>query len=115
MARSRASEIDLNFDGLTDALTNLVGTLILFVFLLMAVTREKTAVRPPAPPPVFLPADAPAHARRSVDLLEEVAQLQAELQGMEAQTAAVENDIDMLRTRVAELARRAQSPPGKSP
>lgn len=38
--RRRQDGIELNFDGLTDAVTNLVGTLILLVVLVMALTHE---------------------------------------------------------------------------
>ena len=55
--KRRNSGVEFNFDGLTDAVTNLVGSLILLVVLILAVTTPKMAglTRLPEPENVAAP------------------------------------------------------------
>jgi hypothetical protein len=98
MPRRPIAEIELNFDGLTDSLTNLVGTLILFVFLLFVLTRES------ALPGVASGFDNRAGGNRSAtDLLQEITRLQALLKSLESQVAQQESDLPQLRQRLDTL------------
>lgn len=112
MSRSRHQELELNFDGLTDALTNLVGTLILFVFLLLAVTGDKRseAETPPAMAALW---EQTGEVHSSAELTRRILDLQAELGDLEANTGALESEIESLRARAGELAKRAAAPGGK--
>ncbi len=47
MPRPRTSQLELNFDGLADSVTNLVGALILLIVLLIGVTQRAVIAPPP--------------------------------------------------------------------
>ena len=107
MAQRRAG-VELNFDGLTDSVTNLVGSLILLVVLVVAVTGPKVAGIEELPPP-----DNEPGAEQEVDLLLEqirvlkleVQTVDRDIQGMEARLPEIAAELDELRRQSEELFR----------
>src|SRR5437868_668991 len=108
MARSRDTDLELNFDGLTDSLTNLVGTLILFVFLLFALTRE---IKPEVAPQVVpkLAWTEVGKKRPTADLIRELASMQGELAALDGLVKQQESQAASLRERIDDLSRRAKT------
>lgn len=105
MPRGRTTEIELNFDGLTDSLTNLVGTLILFVFLMFVLTRESSL---PQTASGFRDRAGGAH---SIDkLLQRAAQLQSELQVIDQQIEQQATALPQLRHRIEVLVNKTKNP-----
>jgi len=98
MPRRPITEIELNFDGLTDSLTNLVGTLILFVFLMFVVTRENSL---PGAASGFHDRAGGTHSIQQ--LLQRAAQLQAELQVIDQQIEQQAAALPPIRHRIEEL------------
>lgn len=100
--RRRGSQFRMNFDGLTDAVTNLVGALVLLVVLLIGIT-ERASYRPPT-----VAAGAAAEGdqtdetqledlfRRTEILREQVAQANRRIDRYEAELATI-------RERVADI------------
>jgi len=96
--RGKSSEFEINFDGLTDSVTNLAGALILLVVLLLGVTTNAVQTTP-SPPPV-----APGVGTGSLDgLLEQVVVMRAELRSAGAQLDEVERDVRGLREKIGQL------------
>lgn len=90
--RGRYGDDELNFDGLTDAVTNLVGALILLVVLVIAVTGPKQLGVEELPPP-----ENTAGESRAID------QLLARMQQLRVHLTEVERDITTLEARVPDL------------
>jgi hypothetical protein len=82
----------MNFDGLTDSVTNLVGSLILLVVLVVAVTKPKIEGVTDLPPP-----DNTAGAQRPIDPLLE------ELRVMRDRITELDRDVQRMEGRVPEL------------
>jgi TolA-binding protein len=104
MARSRDSQVEMNFDGLADSVTNLVGALILVLVLVIGMTDEagsQTPVTPVAPPSEPSPAE-PSRGDRTLPTLENrVAILRSRLQ-------TSDQDVTRLRSRLGELQEQAK-------
>ena len=99
--RRRNTEIELNFDGLTDAVTNLVGALILLVLLLVGVTREYVIfAQPTAPPPPAPNMDEPLEGPKTLDELHrQVAVLRAAIIQADQEITELEQKMPDLRDR----------------
>lgn len=107
-ARKRNSELQLNFDGLTDSVTNLVGDLILLVVLLIGVTKE--AVRAPAESLSIETGENKKAPKSIVPLLDRINLLQSELQQVHREVAQLEGRLPDLRAEVEQLLRQAAAP-----
>ncbi len=106
----RSGGPEMNFDGLTDAVTNLVGALILLVMLCMGITREAFAQdrdpRPPNPGPG-------SGEKPTADLQRRINLLRAEIARVEEDVKRLEGVVPPLQKQVNELlekARQAQPP-----
>lgn len=102
MAR-RVSQLDLNFDGLTDAVTNLAGTLILIALLLMGLTQA--AVIPAAPNSVAPPDEQQAFEgpQKLDDLRQQIDQLLAGIHVSDQELEGLKKRLDELRARAEPL------------
>jgi TolA-binding protein len=106
-ARRRNESLDLNFDGLTDAVTNLAGSLILLVLLVMGLTAPRSPGAMPKPH---------VHQEKSVDELQRrAAELAITLQGTSEQVRQLETEVEALATRLAELQRPPAAAPSTNP
>ena len=115
MARRRDNEIELDFDGLADSLTDLVGTLTLFVFLLFVLSNE---IRPPAAAPSVptIGWEQVAGKSRSIaDLKREVSMLDRELATLNGAIKQEETQMAPLGERIDALIRKASAPPAAAP
>ena len=93
MSRKRnASEIELNFDGLTDSVTNLVGVLILLVVLLVGVTSSKA-----------LSLNAERSESSGTKKVEELIVLQRATELLRIQIANVDQQISKIEAELPEL------------
>ena len=105
MVRERRSQpTTVNFDGLTDVVTNLAGTLILLVVLLLGLTTE---ARP------RLPAGGPAGektARPIEPLLRQIQVVELEIQSVDGQIRLIEQGVGELESRVESLRDEAPAP-----
>jgi len=107
MARKRDSDIELDFDGLADSLTDLVGTLTLFVFLLYYLSHETKPV--PAPPNVIHRGwEDPGKTRSLSDLRGALTLLEGELTALDRAIQHEETQIGPLRDRLSALAAKAR-------
>lgn len=110
--RNRASRQEMNFDGLADSVTNLVGALILVVVLVMGVTEEAVS-QAPAPEPV-----PQGNPRSILPLQQRLATLQAQMEQVQQSAKALNGQLDSLRTEADELFKKVDQlqppPPEKS-
>jgi hypothetical protein len=91
--RRHNSGLNVNFDGLTDSVTNLVGSLILLVVLVVAITQPKRLGVSDLPPP-----DRKIGAQQPIDTLLEGIRLTRD------ETQDVESDIERYELRLPEIA-----------
>lgn len=115
MARTvRNDQLDMNFDGLTDAVTNLVGNLILIVILMFGITSEVTLTEPPqavaAPGPRQLPPPNATGTKQVGDLLLELETLQAVIAQVDRELAELEDRVPELQSRAEAVIRKAAKP-----
>lgn len=112
--RRRASDIEFNFDGLTDSVTNLVGALILLVVLLIGVSREAVSQTQPRPQPE---PPKPGGDKSIRPILERVNLLKGELAAMDGQIRTFEVRIAEQQQRIDELLAKLQAvePPKPKP
>ena len=105
MARQRRDQaLVLSFDGLTDVVTNLAGTLILLVVLILGVTRAaQRGGSPPSAPP--------EGNRRLENLLREVQALEMQTRLIDRQIQQMEEDLPELEKRANELRQKWRSAP----
>jgi hypothetical protein len=90
MAQVRNNDsVNVNFDGLTDSVTNLVGALILLVVLLVGITTK--AVQD-APTPAFV-GESQVGQLPVDELLEQVVVLQAQLDNANQQVRIVAQQV----------------------
>lgn len=109
MARSAPQSIEMNFDGLTDSVTNLTGTLILVALLLIGMTTSY--VRPAAKPKAAAPNEAEEAASRPMgELLARLQTLQGQLASSDAEIKQMEQRLEELQDRYTELTNRAAKP-----
>ncbi len=105
MRKRRQAGIDLNFDGLIDVVTNLVGSLILLVVLVIAVTKPKQSGIDELPP-----RENTAGAEKAMDpLLEEIRSLREQLQTEAAGIRQMEERIPELENEIQELQDESKS------
>lgn len=97
MGKRPDCSLEINFDGLTDTVTNLVGSLILLVVLVVAATRPKVQGVAELPVP-----DNSVGAERAIDPLLD------ELGRMRTQIESVEGEIQRMEARLPELAEEIQ-------
>ncbi|NQT16475.1 MAG: cell envelope integrity protein TolA [Planctomycetes bacterium] len=97
MTRRRRSEsVVLNCDGLTDAVTNLTGTLILLVVLIFGITTE-ARIAPPSEA-------GEAHEGRPIDpLVEETEILKLQIQQVDREIRRLEGDLPRLEQQAEDL------------
>lgn len=113
MARTRRSdEIELNSDGLTDAVTNLTGTLILLVVLMFGIThavQPEMELPPPAPENTGKPVGP---LLRKIEMLRrEIQNVDGQIRGLEQRIPALEQEVERLRTEAAKRANESSPPP----
>jgi hypothetical protein len=108
--RAREGGIQFNFDSLTDTITNLSGTLILIVVLVLgltrAVTREVVPPPPPGPP-------GQAGGKPIAPLLRQVEQLKLQIRAVDQEVGSLEAILPELQQAVEDLRKRAPPPRSK--
>jgi predicted ATP-grasp superfamily ATP-dependent carboligase len=100
MPGRRQTTLELNFDSLTDTITNLCGGLILIVVLVVTISHPKKSGTPNLPPP-----DNKLGAESAIDkLLDRIQtmsvdaqQVQQQIQGVEARLPEIEEQIEQLK------------------
>jgi len=107
--RGRASALRFNFDSLTDVVTNLSGTLILIVVLVLGLTREMK----PSPPPAPLPTDSRQAGKPIAPLLKQVEQLNREVRAVEEDIRQLELLLPELQQKVQKLRKDSAPQPGQ--
>lgn len=98
--RKRDSELDLNFDGLTDTVTNLVGNLLLIVVLLIGITRD-AVYSPPTPTPAATAGESDEDETNR--LLRQAELLRALIDGAGRQMGELQRELPELRKQVEGL------------
>lgn len=104
MTQPRRSQLDMNFDGLTDSVTNLVGALILLIVLLIGVTQQAVM----APPPDATPQSTGVEQSDDADttlaqLLRQATRLRAQAQQSRLHCRQIDQEVDELTTQAAPL------------
>ncbi len=99
MAKAKPTDIiDVNFDGLTDSVTNLVGAIILLVVLIVGVTTNALQ-KAPAPNEAM----ASQSGEFPVDaLLQQVVVLQAQIDGADQQVRLVARQVAEIRRQLSQ-------------
>jgi hypothetical protein len=104
MASPRTSAAQFNFDGLTDSITNLAGSLILLVLIVFALTTPKE-VGSQQPSSMVGPsgADVPMGP-----LVEKIQAMNSDVDRLEQQTRRIEDRLPQLTTELEKLKRKTQ-------
>ncbi len=96
----------MNFDPMTDTITNVAAAMIRLVILVLLITHAKT-------PEILLPPGPPTeagHAGRPVrPLLADIELLKAAIRDVDNKTAALEKELPALRDRVGKLRQAARA------
>lgn len=101
MARKRRnSQTELNFDGLTDSVTNLVGAMILLVVLLIGLTKRAV---PDQPPHAANSATQQTDVGEMNQLLLQVESLMVAIQQTDQEIKDLEAEVPQLRAQVETL------------
>ena len=108
--RPRSFQIELNFDGLTDSITNLVGALIVLVLILLGIMNSPRLLDVPSDK---ASGDAAAEAESVDDLLQEMQLLQARLAVIDSQMNSVESELPELKQKIVLLSKQAISEEGQ--
>lgn len=96
MAAPRKQGLELNFDGLTDSVTNLVGALILIVVLLIGITQRAVYT----PPAASVVTDSGVdEADRPLDT---IAELLRDLDALNSETVRIRDGVTSIEQRVPE-------------
>ena len=104
--RRRQSRVELNFDGLTDSVTNLVGALILLVVLIVGVTREAVSRQKETPKPKTGKKNA---GEKSIKPLQDrVNQMKAQLRDVDNDIEGQKRQLRSLREEVQDLIKKAE-------
>ena len=104
MAKRRQSTLDLNFDSLTDTITNLCGGLILLVVLVAGVSRSKQSGVTALPPPENkVGAESPMD-----ELIDQIQIMQAEAQQIHHDVQRVESELPQLEDEIEQLRRKSE-------
>jgi hypothetical protein len=118
MARRRGSGgIELNFDGLADSVTNLVGALILLVLLIIGVTREAVSQTTETPPRSQGGNENADGEVPLTPLANRAESLRSQLRSAERDIAEIDGNLEQLTQEVDELLQRVESvqPPASEP
>lgn len=113
LRRSRTSGQEMNFDGLADSVTNLVGALILVVILVIGVTGDAVS----QPPPEKSPSSRNGGDRSLKSLQNKLAALRVHLHDVEQETGKLNERLNSLRDEADELfdkVDRLQPPPSET-
>ncbi|HUG92361.1 MAG TPA: hypothetical protein VML55_16095 [Planctomycetaceae bacterium] len=103
-ARRREQQFNLNFDGLTDSVTNLVGALILLVLLIIGISREALSEDKPPPSP-----QPPEIGQKSIiPLQHRVTLLQSQVHAVDVEITALDVRMNTLRDEIDELLRKVE-------
>lgn len=103
MAR-RKSPVEWNFDGLTDSITNLAGSLVLLVVLVFAVTKPRQAgLEEPSLPEKTVGAETPIE-----DLVHQIHSLRTEVEEVNGQTEQIEARLPAIAADVEALEKRGK-------
>lgn len=111
MARSRrTNQLEMNFDGLADSVTNLVGALILLVVLVIGLTKDAPLrAAPPSPEP----STGEGGEKPILPLQQRIAVLQTQVRQVDASIDDLNGRLQPLRQEIEELLEkldRAQPP-----
>lgn len=111
MARRRSGNPEMNFDGLTDSVTNLVGALILIVIMLIGVTRDVLPESTPAIPQFTLRVEKESleETKTVEELLRRVQYLQSEIDATDQRIKVAEAQVDELQVEAQALIDSARS------
>jgi hypothetical protein len=109
MPARRDQGVALNFDSLTDTITNLAGALILVVMLVLGMTRQTPPAATPGGPPAAPEVKKP---KPLAPLLEEIQGLNLRIQQVDAEIHQLEQGLPALRDRVEQLKAKARQPKG---
>jgi hypothetical protein len=102
MNSRRESGIDVNFDSLTDVVTNLVGGLILLIIVVIGATTPRISGVRTLPPP-----DNKAGAEHPIDqLLDRIRAMQDEVQLIEQDIVQVEDELPQLAMELEDLKKK---------
>lgn len=106
MSRNQRNQpITISFDGLTDAVTNLAGTLILLVVLILGVTHAARPGRSSR--------EQSSDATSATVLLQRIHALEMEISLIDRQILQAEQEVPELRQRVQKLLQRSGPSPDK--
>jgi hypothetical protein len=109
MASRRKNTIDLNFDSITDLITNLAGGLILVVLLLIGVTKD-AASQTKSPPNTPEPGgQANAGTKSAREVLQRINDLKFEVKAVEDGIRKLEAPLRQARDEAEELLRKVES------
>lgn len=98
--KARTSQIEINFDGLTDSVTNLVGSLILILVLLIGLTTSGSYSNVPPGTVVSQPLEEPLEGTRSVRTLRlQIEELLSQIEQSDAEISSHEEKMRSLRKR----------------
>jgi len=104
MARTRRDQkVQLSFDGLNDAVTNLTGTLILVVVLILGVTSKVSSRAPVAPIP-----PRPSGEKPIGPLLQQIEILRLQTNAVDKEIHDLEEAIPALEAEVDRLLQRTK-------
>jgi hypothetical protein len=107
MSRRQKPRVELNFDGLTDSIMNLAGSLILLVVLVFAITKAKESGEEQPPPP-----DNKAGGELSISpLMESLQSVNSGLTGVEREVQRIEARLPELAADIEELQQKSKPGP----
>lgn len=103
MAARRNTTLELNFDSLTDTITNLCGGLILLVMLVIGASHPKLEGRDELPPP-----EGKVGGDSRIDqLLEHLQVISGQVEQVQQDTQRAESRLPDLEKEIEELTRKA--------
>ena len=113
--RNRSNQLELNFDGLADSVTNLVGALILLVVMVIGITKDVAGdAGPPQPEPH---AGEDGAEKPMLPLKQRIALLEAQVGQVDASINQLNGRLQPLKQEIEELLESldaVQPPPKKN-
>ena len=112
---TRYAGVKMNFDAMTDTITNVAGAMIRLVILVLVITQPIASnLPPPPPPPNDLGDSSPAGKADQPlrPLVAEIELLKTLIHDVDGKTAAMERELPSLRDRVEKLRQAARSKSG---
>ncbi len=104
MPNPRRSQLELNFDGLTDSVTNLVGALILLIVLLIGITRQAVLAPLPGTVPDSAGAEQSADAEETLSqFLKQVELIRTQTMQFRHQCSLIEEELLTLNTTADQI------------